>query len=127
MEIHFKSAHTKDVVDEVTPKVTAVAERKLVALKKYLGKQDGAPQVYVELGKVTEAHHTGDIWRSQINLDSNGKRYNAAATAERLDLAIDASVKELEAELRKSKKRSETMLRRGGVTLKSFMRGFKAR
>ncbi len=36
MEIHFKSAHTKDVEDEVTPEVVSIAQRKLISLKKYL-------------------------------------------------------------------------------------------
>ncbi len=78
----------------------------------------------MEFGKATESHHTGDVWRAQINLDSNGKRYNATAVAERIQLASDAAIKELEAALRKNKQRSKSMLKRGGTRLKDFMRGF---
>jgi ribosomal subunit interface protein len=125
MEIHFKTAHAKDVEQEVTEKVTSLAQRKLIALKKYLGKTDGVTQVYVELGKISEAHQKGDVWRAQINLDSNGKRYHATATGEQLQSAIDASIHELESELRKAKQKNKSMLRRGGVAMKAFIRGFR--
>ena len=124
MEIHFKSAHTKDVEEEVTPGVIAQAQRKIIALKKYLGKTDTIAQVYVELGKATEAHQTGNVWHAQINLDSKGKRYHATATAEHIKVAIDIAVKEIEVELRKVKQKNENMLRKGGSVVKSFMRGF---
>jgi len=127
MEIHFKSAHTKDVEDEVTPKITGLAQRKLIALKKYIAKSDAVTQVYVELGKVAESHQSGMIWRAQINMDVKGKRYNATAVAERLEGAVDTVVRELEAELRKTKKRNESVLRKSGGALKSIMRGFQAR
>jgi ribosomal subunit interface protein len=127
MEIHFKSDHTKEVEQEVTRKVIAVAERKLAGLKKYLGKNEAPTQVYVELGRATASHQTGPVWRAQINLDSKGKRYHADAVEERIDKAVDKAVRELEAELRKAKKLNETILRKGGGAIKTFMRGFKAR
>jgi len=127
MEIHFKTAHAPDVEREVTEDITSLAQRKLIALKKYLGKTDSVTEVYVELGKLSEAHQKGNIWRSQINLDSNGKRYHATGTGEQLQEAIDASIHELEAELRKAKQKNKSMLKRGGGALKSIMRGFKTR
>jgi ribosomal subunit interface protein len=127
MEIHFKSAHTKDIAEEVTQKVTEAAQRKISRLQKYLGKHTGPIHVYVELGKVTESHQSGKVWRAQINLDAQGKRYHADALGEHIEPAIDTAIKELEAELRKAKMKNVSMLRKGGGALKSFMRGFKAR
>jgi ribosomal subunit interface protein len=127
MEIHFKSAHTKDVEEEVTPQVTAIAQRKLFALKKYLGKTDSITQVYVELGKSSEAHQNGSVWRAQINLDFKGKRYHADSQAERIRTAVDIAIKEIETELRRGKERNKSMIKRGGTAIKSFMRGFKTR
>jgi hypothetical protein len=51
MEIQFK---THALQNEISPKVTALAQRKLIALKKYLkeGPDDTIlTHVYVELGK----------------------------------------------------------------------------
>lgn len=124
MEIHFKSTLSKEDEHEVSKNPTAFAERKIRPLKKYLKGVDEVTQVYVELGKATAAHQTGAIWRTQINLDSEGKRYHSDATADKLETAIDKAVKEIEAELRTAKQRTRTMMRRGGGALKSFMRGF---
>ena len=126
MEIHFKSAHTADVEKEVTLEITSKTQRKLLALKKYLGKTDAPTQVYVELGRATEAHLNGEVWRTQINLDLRGKRYHTDKTAETLLASIDMAVKDLEAELRKAKQKHESLLRQGGSLVKSIMRGFKA-
>ena len=125
MEIHFKSAHTKDVEEEITPEITALAERKLIALKKYLKKVDGITQVYVELGRTTEAHQNGKVWRAQINLDSQGKRYHADSAGEHMKTAVEAAVTEIEVSLRKAKQKDESLFRRGGAAIKSFMQGSK--
>jgi ribosomal subunit interface protein len=124
MEIHFKSAHTEEIEKEITSLVTDIAQRKLTALKKYLGKTDAITQVYVELGKVSEAHQNGNVWRAQINLDFKGKRYHSDRTGERIQIAIDAAIRDLEVELRKAKFRKQSMLRSGESKLKSFIRGF---
>ncbi len=126
MEIHFKVAHSPEIEREVTEEITNRAEKKLIALKKYLGKKDEVAQVYVELGKISEAHQNGDVWRTQINLDCDGKRYHSAAVAEQQQASIDSATHELEAELRKAKNKSEGMLRRGGGILKSLARGFRS-
>lgn len=127
MEIHFKITHNEEVEKEVTLEVTEKMERKLNALKKYLGNKDELVQVYVELGKISEAHQNGNVWRTQINLDVKGQRYHADSTADHIQTAIDLAVKELEAELRKATQRSKSMIRKGGSVLKSFMRGFGSR
>jgi ribosomal subunit interface protein len=126
MEIYFKSAHSADVMSEATPEVLAIATKKLTSLKKYLGKKKSIAQTYVELGKDTEAHQNGNIWRANINLDCDGKRYHAHATGEHLESAIALATKELEQELRKAKQRRESLVRKSGVLLKDFVRGFSA-
>jgi ribosomal subunit interface protein len=125
MEIHFKSALSKEDEKEVSKNPTAYAERKIRPLKKYVRDTQEVTQVYVELGKATGAHQSGAIWRAQMNLDSKGQRYHSDATAETLEAAIDKAARELEAELRAAKQRTQTMVRRGGSALKAFMRGFR--
>ena len=124
MEIHFKVVHAED--KEVSSKAIDLAERKIRHLKKYLGKtQDElGVQVYIELGKTTEAHQNGPIWRAQINMDAPGEQFHAYAVAERIEVAITTAVAEIEQELRKRKAQRKNMIRRGGTALKSMMRGF---
>lgn len=123
MEIYFKTSR-KTEVQEVTPKVTAIATRKLNALKKYLEHRKSVAKVYVELGKDSEAHQQGSIWRAQINLDCDGKRFHADSTKEQLEIALTSAINELEQELRKSKQYHHTMLLKGGGILKNIARGF---
>lgn len=124
MQIHFKSSHGNAEEKDIFSKATDLAERKIRTLKKYFKKNEEVVQVYVELGKVSESHQNGNIWRVQINLDSVGKRYHADDTAETIEKAVDKAVSEIDAELRKVKQRSQSMLRKGGGAVKSFLRGF---
>jgi ribosome-associated translation inhibitor RaiA len=126
MEIYFKSAHSPEFNTEVTPQVIAIATKKLTSLKKHLGKKKSIAQTYVEIGKVSEAHQNGNIWQASINLDCDGKRYHADATGERAEVALAFATRELEQELRKAKKRRESLLRQGGAVLKDFVRGFSS-
>ena len=126
MQIHFKISHNEEVEKEATEEVMEKMKRKLNGMKKYLGKKDELVQVYVELGKSTEAHQSGNVWRTQINLDFKGQRYHVDTTAEHLQAAIDFAVRDLESEIRKATQKGKSMLRRGGGALKSFMRGFSS-
>ncbi len=125
MQLHFKTSHASPEEEVVFTKATSVAERKIRLLKKLLANQDEITQVYVELGKESEAHQKGNVWRTQINLDSGGKRYHADATAENIENSITTSVEQLETELRKAKQKRQSMLRRGGEAVKSLIRGTK--
>ncbi|MDR3546703.1 MAG: HPF/RaiA family ribosome-associated protein [Candidatus Pacebacteria bacterium] len=129
MEIQFKVSRTKNGEQEVSAKALDLAERKIRNLKKYFGdpRRELGVQVYVELGKDSEAHHTGPFWRAQIHLDDKGERFNAEATADRIEVAVVAAVSELERELRSRKVQRESMLKRGGTALKSLLRGFGSR
>lgn len=123
MEIYFKTARTTDMRD-VTPKVTAIATKKLNNLKKYLEYRRGIAKVYVELGKESGAHQQGNIWRTQINLDCDGKRFHVAATNEKLETAIAKAISELEQELRKAKQLHYALMVKGGTVLKRLVQNF---
>jgi ribosomal subunit interface protein len=125
MQIHFKVSRASAKDDELFSKASDIAQRKIETLKKYLARDIETTQVYVELGKESEAHVSGYIWKANINLDSRGKRYNAGAVAETIEKAVDGAVSELESELRKAKRRSESMLRLSGNSMKLWMRGFR--
>lgn len=127
MQVHFKSSHANDEEKDIFSKASEIAERKVQTLKKHLASNEDLTQVYVEFGKVSEAHQQGNVWRVQINLDSHGKRYHADAVAETIENAIDAVVAELSTELRRAKQRSQSLVRKGGSAVKAFLRGFGKR
>jgi ribosome-associated translation inhibitor RaiA len=126
MEINFKSSHADEEEAEIYAKGTVLAERKLRALKKYFVRNNTVTYVYVEFGKETEAHHSGAIWKVQINLDSLGKRYHSKAVADRIETAVEMAVSQLETEARTAKSKSKEILRSGGRVVKGLLKGLGA-
>jgi len=118
MDIRYKGLQY-DLPEAVTDR----AQKKLFGLRKYLGNEDAPVQVYVELGKETDAHQSGRIWIARINLTNNGTLFRAEATEENIETAIDHAVGELGTELQKAKQKNESMMRKGGTFFKDFMRG----
>lgn len=122
MQIHFKGTNY-----DVSPEVQAFALKKLNALTKFAGKEEHAEaQAYLELGKESEAHQNGRIWRAEINFDKEGERFRAVATEESLEDAIDKIIAELSRELRSAKHKKESLSKRGGAVIKSMLRGFRS-
>ncbi len=117
MQIQFKGTNY-----ELTEEMTDLATRKVEGLQKYIGKDAGESLAYVDLGKFTEAHQTGDIWYSDCALDVEGKRYYAKATADSIRTAIDRMVADLAKELRRDHKKQHSLIKRGGARVKEFFR-----
>lgn len=112
--ITFKQ--TNITVDDHLPDLI---EQKLITLEKFIGE---APSLCeVEFERLTH-QQTGDIHRVEVNLTVNGKLYRAEATAESFEAAVDEVRDELDAELRRTREKDNTLLKRGGRKLKSLLR-----
>ena len=120
MQIHFKGSNY-----ELSDQITRLARRKVEGLKKFCGKDASLARAYVDLGKETEAHVSGRIWRADINFDVDGSRFNAKAIEESIEKAIDKAVSELASEIKTARKREQSLVKKGGGMLKSLMRGFQ--
>lgn len=107
---------------DVTGQMQAFAEKKLNALRKFTNDAD---HIYVELGRETEAHHNGRIWRAEFNLDKEGVRFRSTATEETLENAIDTAIGDLARELRSAKSKRQGFIKRGGAAVKNMLRGFR--
>ncbi len=118
MQINFKGSNY-----ELPSNISALAKRKVDGLAKYLGKGKENARAYVDLGKETEAHQNGKIWRADINFDVDGNRFYAKAVEESIEVAIDRSVSELARELQTARKREQSLAKKGGSIIKSMMRG----
>lgn len=117
MQIHFKGTNY-----ELPANISALAKRKVDGLTKYLGKDKENARAYVDLGKETEAHQNGNIWRADINFDVDGNRFYAKAVEDSIEKAIDVAVRELGSELRTARKRQQSLVKKGGSIIKSLMR-----
>jgi len=76
----------------------------------------------VEVGKRSEHHQSGDIYRAEVNITEDGKLFRAEATGESINAAIDKVRDEMEKQLRRHKKKKDSLLRRGGARVKGMLK-----
>lgn len=119
MQLHFKGSNY-----EITPEISAHATKKLTSIKKHLGRGKDRAFAYVDLGKESVAHQNGRIWYADINLEWEGQKFYARAVEETLENAIDRAANELKSEIHSSRKRKQSLARKGGALFKSFIQGF---
>jgi len=106
----------------LTPNISEYADKRLEKITKMIG---GDPSFIcdVELAKTTEHHKNGDIFRAEIHIVGKGKDLYASAEDSDLFAAIDAMRDEIIRELRASKGKRLSFIRRGGTQVKAMMKG----
>ncbi len=117
----FPYINTKAKNIELTSHLEEYLEKRLATLERLLPKSD-AITCDVELEKTTEHHHTGRIYRAEINLALGGQLLRAEATEESIENAIDVAKNELKRELTKLTDKTDSMFRRGARKAKDFFR-----
>lgn len=96
--------------------LSVLITKKLETLGKFI--KDGIPaQCEVEFEKVSDHKH-GKIHRVEVNLTVNKNFYRAEATEETFELAIDEVRDELDKEIRRSKDKRESLVKRAGRQIK---------
>ena|SRR3990167_6281170 len=108
---------------ELTPAITDYINKKFSSIEKHIDKDHSDVLAQVEVGKSTEHHKSGKIFRAEIHLTGGGlDLYNVR---EEFDLyaAIDLVKDEMVASLTQTKDKSETLTRRGARIFKGLMKG----
>lgn len=104
---------------DLEERLQELLEQKFNGLSKYFA--DGQEvKCEVEFEKET-AHQSGRHFRVEANLHVEGKLVRAEATEENFEAAIDEVQAELDKVLRRTNKKQETMLKKGGRVLKKLM------
>ena len=85
------------------------------------------PTMYVELGKESNHHKSGDIFRAEVRIGGAGQNFYAVSLAPDLYAAIDAVKDEIIREITKIKGKREALMRKGGRMIKNAMRYFTDR
>jgi ribosomal subunit interface protein len=108
----------------LTPEISDYLDKRLQGIEKFLPEDQESFTVNVELGKTTEHHQTGDIFRAEITIYIGGRNFRAVS--ENIDLysAIDDMKDEIGRGLSSNKEKKISLLRRGGQRLKSIIRRF---
>ncbi len=107
---------------EITPAINDYVTKKIKTLDKFL---DSSKEILceIELGKTTNHHKSGDIFRAEVNISEPGSRQFYAATEESdLYAAIDVVRDEAEREIVSQKSRYKTLLRKGATQVKMLIK-----
>lgn len=107
---------------EMTPAVSEYLDTKLALLEKFITKDDESIKCDVEVGKTTNRHHSGDIFRVEVNVSMGKELLRAEATEETIYAAIDIAKDEIARRLRRHKNKNTTLFRRGGEKIKNILR-----
>jgi putative sigma-54 modulation protein len=107
---------------ELTPAISDYVHKKVSSLEKYLEKgSDVVAQV--EVGKSTQHHKSGEVFRAEVHLIGAGFDLYAASEQTDLYAAIDVVKDEISRNLTHQKGKRFALARRGGRMVKDMMRG----
>lgn len=108
----------------LTEAISDYTSKRLDAVMNFL-KDDPTVRCDIELGRTSHHHNKGDIFRAEVHIV--GKDKDLYASAEETDLykAIDVVRDEVLREVRTTKEKKLSVLRRGGAKLKEIIKGFR--
>jgi ribosomal subunit interface protein len=107
----------------LTPSIINYVESKLG--RDILGKFSGHTkilEVSVDIGKTTEHHTHGEIFRAEVNVQVKGNVLRAVSNKEDLYSAIDDVRDEIIEVLRDSKEKKDALWRRGARKIKDILK-----
>lgn len=115
MNIIIKGSHI-----EISPAIEAYVTKKLSSLGKFL---DMNARVEADLGKTSNHHKSGDIFKAEININHRGQFSRVVAEDSDLYAAIDKVQDEMFNVLASKKDKKQTLWRRGAQTIKALAHG----
>lgn len=110
---------------ELTDAIRDYVEKRFTLIDKFM--HSSAESVQVEVGKTSNHHKQGDIYKAEVNLSVGGKKFYAVAETEDLYGSVDAVKEDIVRQLTTNKDRSETLFRRGARSIKKMLKGISKR
>lgn len=107
---------------ELTDAIQSYIEKRLKGLERIITSLKESPTVYVEVGKTSKRHKSGDIFKAEVRTMLKGASLYAVAEQADLYAAIDEVKDEIEAEAKKLKAKGQTLARKGGQKVKTLMK-----
>ena len=105
---------------ELTPAISNYVNKKISSLEKYLSNE---VVVQVEVGKITQHHKSGNVFRAEIHIIGGGLDLYAFSEKDDFYAAVDVVRDEIIHNVVHTKTKRETMARRGAEIIKNMMKG----
>lgn len=108
---------------DLTPAIADYLKEKMAHLDRFIeAHDDDSVFADVEIGKTTKHHKEGDFFKAEINLNFEGKIFRTEISQDNLYAAIDLAKDDIVEQVRSFNKKKNTLLRRGGRTLKNILK-----
>ena len=108
----------------MTPAIKDYIEKRIEHLDKFVNPdQKELPMCYVEIGKTTNHHKSGELFRAELTINIGKKSLRAEATEEDLYAALDRVSEEMTEELKSFKDKKFTSVKKGGAKIKNIIKG----
>ena len=120
MNINIKATNI-----ELTGAIRDYVEKKVESLSKYSNTTNA--QIQVEVAKTTNHHKHGEVFKAEIDIRSNGKKFFTVSESEDLYSAIDQAREAIMRELTHKKDRERTLFKRGAASVKKMLKGLSKR
>jgi putative sigma-54 modulation protein len=114
----------KAVNIELTDALQEYVNKRIASLEKFA---KGDCNAYVEVGKTTNHHKSGDVFKAEINLTIDGKTYRATSETSDLYAAVDDVKDDLFETITSEKDRNQTLWKRGARSVKKMLKGISKR
>ena len=110
---------------ELTNSITEHINDRVETINKFLN--DNNAIIQIEVGRTTNHHNKGDVFRAEFNLKSNDKNFYAESSKSDLYLAINDAKDQIISSLKSKKGRSMTLFTRGARSVKKMLKGISKR
>ena len=110
----------------LTNEIREYIEKRLATAERFM-KPELIESVYVDVGKTTNHHKQGEIYRAEFNVTLDGKKFNAISEQEDLNAAIDDAHDDLIRQVTDHKDHKISLFRRGARSVKKMVKGLSKR
>jgi putative sigma-54 modulation protein len=117
MKINIKSTNM-----ELTDTISQYVHDKLESIDKLINDVVGA-FAQVEVGKESNHHHKGDVFKAEINLRADGVTHYAVIVKDNLYSAIDELRDEISEKIKSKKDKDRSRFKKGALVIKNMVKG----
>lgn len=114
MKFSLKTTHL-----ELTPDISSHLEKMMNSLDKFIEEIDSTVRAWVEIGRISQHHRSGKIYRAEVQIHLSGKSVRSEAVAKTIFRAINEVRDELQRELKQYKEKKMVERNRGTRKLKN--------
>lgn len=123
MSIHINTIKATGM--ELSSAIEDYVRSRVASLEKYVDKKDTSTNMDIEVGKTTEHHQSGEIFRATFTIQFKGKAIHASADNADLYAAIDEVRDEIARMMSEHKEKKKTLFLKGASQIKHMLKGGK--